>query len=133
MQGAMIAGAVYFLALFALGFILGTLRVLFVAPHFGDLAATFAEVPVMLTAGFYCCRWAVRRWHVSRTVAMRWAMVLCFLTLLILFETLLGLTVFGRTLDEQWTALATPAGMLGLCAQLIAALFPTIVGDGEQS
>ena len=50
---ALIAGTAFFLALFALGFVLGTLRVVFVAPRFGELAATFAEVPVMLIAAFF--------------------------------------------------------------------------------
>lgn len=133
MKRAMIAGVVYFLALFALGFVLGTIRVTLVAPRLGELAATLMEVPLMLTAGFFTCRWAIRRWQVSRTMAIRWAMVLCFLILLLLFETLLGSLLFGRTMAQQWTALAAPAGMLGLCAQLIAALFPVLVGTGKPS
>lgn len=131
MKRAVIAGVIYFLTLFALGFGLGTIRVLFVAPRLGELGATAAEVPVMLTAGFFACRWAIRRWQVSPTISIRWAMALCFLTLL-LFETLLGLMLFGRTLAQQWAALATPAGVLGLCAQVVAALFPVLAGNGER-
>ena len=37
---ALIAGTAYFLALFALGFALGAIRVTFIAPRFGQLAAT---------------------------------------------------------------------------------------------
>jgi hypothetical protein len=133
MKRAMIAGVVYFLALFAVGFVLGTIRVTVVAPRLGELAATWMEVPLMLMAGFFTCRWAIQHWQVSRTMAMRWAMVLCFLTLLLLFETLLGSLLFGRTVAQQWTTLATPAGMLGLCAQLVAALLPVLVGDGGPS
>ena len=44
MKRALIAATVYFLALFALGFILGTMRVLFVAPSIGVLRASLAEV-----------------------------------------------------------------------------------------
>lgn len=133
LKRALIAGTAYFLALFALGFVLGTIRVLFVAPHFGQFAATFAEVPVMLTAAFFACRWATGRWQVPRTIAIRWAMVLWFLALLLLFETLLGTTLFARTVAEQWAALATPAGLLGLSAQILAALLPLFVSKGEQS
>ena len=132
MNRALIAGTAFFLALFALGFVLGTLRVVFVAPRFGELAATFAEVPVMLIAAFFACRWAVRHWRVPRTIAIRWAMVLWFLALLFTFETLLGVILFGRTAAEQWAALATPAGLLGLSAQIIAALLPVLVGRREQ-
>jgi hypothetical protein len=132
LKRALIAGTAYFLALFALGFVLGTIRVVFVAPRFGQLAGTFAEVPVMLTAAYLICRWALRHWKVPRTIAIRWAMVLHFLALLFAFETLVGLTLFGRPLSEQWAALVTLAGLLGLSSQLIAALLPVFVGTREQ-
>jgi len=128
MKRALTAATVYFLALFALGFVLGTIRVLFVAPQIGVLRATLLEVPLMLTAAFFMCRWAVRRWKVSPALAARWVMGLWFLVLLALFETLLGITLFGRTLAETWAGLATPAGIIGLTAQAIAALLPLLVG-----
>jgi hypothetical protein len=45
---ALIAATVYFLALFAIGFAFGTVRVLVVEPRLGALAATASEVPLML-------------------------------------------------------------------------------------
>ena len=129
---ALIAGTAYFLALFALGFALGAIRVTFIAPRFGQLAATCVEVPLMLTAAFFLCHWAIQRWQVPRTPAIRWAMALWFLALLLIFETLLGVTLFARTLAEQWAALATSAGLLGLCAQTVGALLPVFVGKGER-
>jgi hypothetical protein len=131
MKRAMIAATVYFLMLFALGFALGTIRVLAVAPRFGELAATLTEVPLMLTVAYFACRWAIARWHVPRDPAARWAMVLWFLILLFLFETLLGAMLFGRPATEQWAALATPTGLLGLSAQIIAALLPLFVGKAS--
>lgn len=128
MNRALIAGTAFFLGVFALGFGLGTLRVVFITPRLGELAATSAEVPVMLVAAFFTCRWAVQHWQVPRTVAIRWAMVLWFLALLFTFETSLGVVLFGRTPAEQWARLATPAGLLGLSAQIIAALLPVLVG-----
>ncbi len=131
LKRALVAATAYFLALFALGFVLGTIRVVFVAPRFGQLAGTVAEVPVMLTAAYVICRWALNHWRVSPRSAIRWTMVLLFLVLLFIFETLLGLALFGRTLLEQWAALVTLAGVLGLSAQVIAALLPVFVGKGE--
>ena len=118
--------------LFAFGFVLGTIRVLFVVPHIGELAATIAEVPVMLTAGYFTCRWAIRRWQVPSTIAIRLAMVLWFLALLFVFEALLGATLFGRSVAEQWTALGSPSGLVGISAQIIAALLPLFVSKGER-
>ena len=128
MKRALLAASVFFLALFSLGFALGTIRVLFIAPRFGPLAATAAEVPIMLIAAFWACRWSIRHWRVPSAITTRLAMALWFLVLLFVFETVLGAALFGRTMTEQWSALATPAGLIGLAAQVIAALLPTIVG-----
>ena len=132
MKRALTSASAYVLTLFALGFVLGTIRVLFVVPHIGELAATIAEVPVMLTAAYFTCRWAIRRWQVPSTIAIRLAMVLWFLALLFVFETLLGATLFGRSVAEQWTALGSPAGLVGISAQIIAALLPLFVSKGER-
>ncbi|GEO87619.1 hypothetical protein RNA01_45510 [Ciceribacter naphthalenivorans] len=50
-----------------------------------------------------------------------------FLGLLFAFETVLGAALFGLTAAEQLAALMTPTGLLGLSAQIIAALFPLVV------
>jgi len=131
MKRALIAATVYFLALFSLGFVLGTIRVTLVAPRLGELTATAAEVPLMLAAGRFASRWAVRRWRVPVATRVRLAMALWFLALLVLFETILGLALFGRTLAEQAAAFATPAGSLGLAAQIVAATMPLWVGRDE--
>jgi hypothetical protein len=133
LRRALIAGTAYFLTLFALGFALGTIRVIFVAPRFGQLSATLAELPVMLVAALFACRWAVGHWQVPRAMTMRWAMVVLFLTLLFAFESLLGAALIGRTATEQWAGLGTPAGLLGLLAQIIAGLLPVLVRRHERS
>lgn len=133
MKRALTSASVYFLALFALGFVLGTIRVMFVVPRYGELIATSAEVPVMLMAALFACRWAIRRWRVPPSLVIRWAMVLWFLALLFAFETVLGAMLFGRSVAEQWVLFASPAGLVGLSAQIIAALLPVFVGRDEPS
>ena len=125
---ALLAATGYFLALFTLGFVLGTARVLLIAPRIGALAATLAEVPVMLAAAYYLWCAVLRRWHLSTAPAVRWTMAVWFLVLLAAFETALGMLLFGRSPAAQWAGLATPAGLLGLSAQLVAALFPVFLG-----
>jgi hypothetical protein len=75
----------------------------------------------MLAAAFFVCRLAIRRWHVPQIPQVRWALVLWFLVLLFVVETLLGTLLFGRALADQWKALGSPAGILGLSAQMVAA------------
>ena len=133
MKRALLAASVYFLALFSLGFALGTIRVVVIAPRFGALAGTIAEVPIMLIAALWACRWVIRHWRVPSASVTRWAMTIWFRVLLVVFETVLGAGLFGQTMVEQWAALATPAGLLGLAAQIVAALLPTLVGRHRPS
>jgi hypothetical protein len=131
MKRALLAATAYFLALFVLGFVLGTVRVTVVAPRLGALAATAAEVPIMLAAALFASRWAVRRWRVPGEVRVRLAMAVWFLTLLVSFETLLGIILFGRSPADQMAAFATPAGSLGLAAQAVAAGMLLWVDHGQ--
>jgi hypothetical protein len=128
MSRTLTSATVYCLTLFALGFVLGTIRVLFLAPQIGEMGATLVEVPVMLGAAFFLCRWVVGRWLVSPELAVRWGMAFWFLVLLFLLETLVGVALFGRTMSDTLAGLATPAGLIGLTAQVIAALLPLVVG-----
>ncbi|WP_439533891.1 hypothetical protein [Polymorphobacter sp.] len=129
MKNALIAASVYFIALFALGFGLGTLRVLLVTPLVGPLAATSLELLIMLAAAYALCRRVIARWQVTGSTTLRAAMALWFLILLFAGEALLGAALFGRSPAQQWrAALGTPAGLLGLLAQIIVAGLPLGVG-----
>ncbi len=132
MTRAFLAATAYFLAVFAIGFVLGTIRVLIVAPRLGLLASTCIEVPVILTAAYFVCRRAIGHWQVLPTAAVRWTMVVWFLMLLFIVETLLGALLFDRSLDTQWQALVTPAGLVGFGAQLIAAVLPVFNSRSER-
>ena len=47
---ALKAGAIYFLLVFAVGWILGPIRELWAVPHFGRVAAMLSEAVIMLVA-----------------------------------------------------------------------------------
>ena len=126
------AGGVYFLTLFALGFVLGTVRVLVVAPLVGDFAATVAEAPVMLIAAVVVWGWVSRRATAQEARWKRWIVVAVFLALLVAAETWLGAILFGRTASRQWAALTSPAGLMGFGVQLLAALVPVIWSPSER-
>src|SRR5215469_7339785 len=65
------AGALYSIIAFLIGFILGTIRVLLVAPRLGETTAVIVEAPIILAASWLVCRWCVDRLNVRRTVPAR--------------------------------------------------------------
>jgi hypothetical protein len=120
----MSVATLYFLLVFAAGFGLGIVRTLVLVPRIGPLLATLIEAPVMLGIGYAACRFVLRRWPVQ---AGRWIMVPVFLMLLALSEWQLGLQLFGITAAQQWANVATPAGLVGLSAQVLVALLPLVL------
>ena len=55
------AGFSYFLLVFAAGFMLGTVRVLFLVPVLSERYAELLEMPVMLCVIYFAARFVVRR------------------------------------------------------------------------
>src|SRR5215831_17472139 len=119
------AGALYAIIVFVIGFILGTVRVLLVAPRLGETTAVIIEAPIMLAASWLVCRWCVDRLDVRRTVPAR--SLMGFVAFLVLMSAEIGLgAVLGRSLVDQLAADTSPPGAIGLGAQMIFAMFPVI-------
>jgi hypothetical protein len=53
------AGVLYFALVFGAGFVLGTIRTLWVVPRFGTRMAELMETPVMLVVIIVASRWVV--------------------------------------------------------------------------
>jgi hypothetical protein len=123
---SMLAGMAYFALVFALGFVLGTARtfVLQAAPSHGRLLGVLIELPVMLSASWYVCRYLMRRFSVAPTMAARATMGGIAFLLLLMAEMLLGALLFGRTFGEQWALYREPSYALGLAAQMGFAVMP---------
>jgi hypothetical protein len=55
------AGALYAITVFLIGFILGSMRILLVAPRLGETTAVIFEAPTMLAVSWFVCCWCVDR------------------------------------------------------------------------
>ena len=126
MATALKAGIAYFVLVFAAGVVLGTLRVLALAPHLGSFRATVIELPVMLAVSWLACRWIVDRFSVSPKPIPRLIMGGFAFVLLIAGELALGIVVFGRTSFQTIETYRTAEGSLGLLAQIAFAAFPIV-------
>jgi hypothetical protein len=119
------AGALYAIVVFSIGFILGTIRVLLLAPRLGETTAVIIEAPIMLAVSWFVCRWCVDRLNARRTIPTRSLMGLVAFLVLMSAEVGLG-AVLGRSLADQLAAYKSPSGAIGLTAQAIFAMFPVI-------
>jgi hypothetical protein len=117
-------GLIYFAAVFAVGFVLGTFRTLILIPMLGELGAVLVELPVILTAAWVICG-RLLRGH-RRTVAEAAWMGATAFVLLMLGEAGLSLWLAGRTLPEHLALYAEPAHLAGLAGQLAFAAFPLL-------
>jgi hypothetical protein len=93
-------GALYFVLVFAAGFVLGTIRVTLLVPRLGMRTAELAEMPVMLVVMILAARHVVRR--LPGPVPAPASLGIGFLALGLLLAAELGLTAIiqGQSLAE---------------------------------
>jgi hypothetical protein len=126
-------GAAYFAVVFAVGFALGTVRTLLLAPSLGALLAVLIELPLMLVASWFACAWVLRRWQVPAEVGSRLTMGAVAFALLIIAEIALSLTAFDRSISDYFRELTTTHGLVGLAGQIVFALIPLVRLRGPDS
>ncbi len=126
MTRAITAGLLYFLAVFAIGFALGTLRVLVIIPRIGALAAVLVELLVMLALAWPICGALIRRCAVPPRPAPRLAMGAVAFGVLMVAELAMAVWLFGRTPQQHWASYRGVAEQLGLAGQLAFAVFPLL-------
>jgi hypothetical protein len=80
------AGALYAIIVFLVGFIIGSIRVLWLAPRLGETGAVSLETRVMLAASWFVSRWCVDRLDVPGTVSARSVMGAVAFVVLMLAE-----------------------------------------------
>jgi hypothetical protein len=133
MWSAVKAGAAYFALVFFAGFVLGTIRVLVLAPQVGGLAAVTIEAPVFLTASWIACGCVLARFAVPAQAGPRVVMGGVAFFLLMAAELALA-AALGRPAREYLASFATAEGALGLAGQVLFALFPVLrVRTGSRS
>jgi hypothetical protein len=123
-----VAGIAYFALVFGLGFVLGTVRTLIVAdaPGGGRVVGVLIELPVMIAASWFLCRFVIGRFAFGMTVLARAVMGGVALGLLLLAELAVAALLFGRTPAEHFALYTDASYAPGLAAQLAFALMPLL-------
>lgn len=116
------AAVTYWALVFAVGFVLGTVRTLWLAPAVGPLAAVAIELPLILAVSWLAARRVLRWWPPQSEGA---ALAMGGIAFAVLMAAELGLAVaFGIAPGAWLESLATPPGLLGLAGQIGFALLP---------
>jgi len=120
-------GAMFGAVMFAAGFVLGAVRTRLLAPQVGEVPAVLTELPVMLALAWVVSGWLMRRAPGAVTSAgAAVAMGLVALAVLWALELAMLVVLLGVPLAEAPAAFLTPGGRIGLAAQILMALFPTL-------
>jgi hypothetical protein len=118
-----LAALVYWAVVFALGFVLGTVRVLWVIPLVGLLPATVMELPLILGGSWLASGWLVRRYVLEREGEALAVGALAF-AILMVAECAIAVTLMEQSPAQWLTCLAAPHALLGLAGQVVFALMP---------
>ena len=118
------AGALYFVLVFAAGFVLGTLRVAFVAPALGAVTAVALELPLILAIAWLTARTITARLAIALSAVPRLVMGGSAFALLVTAEYAGPVALMGMTGAEYLAKMTTAAGLIGLTGQILFALVP---------
>ncbi len=122
------AGAAYFALVFGAGFVLGSIRVLWVVPRFGERTAELMETPLMLVVTILAARWITRRLILSTTRSARLGVGFVALGLLLVAEFTVVFWLRGFTIDQYFASREPVAGAAYIVMLGVFAMMPLLMG-----
>jgi hypothetical protein len=117
----------YFALAFGAGFLLGTVRVLWLVPQIGARAAELAELPVMVLVSFLAARWVTARFSVPPAAGARLAVGTLALACLLVLEFTVVPWLQGIPLRDALAGRDPVSGAAYAASLLLFALMPLLV------
>jgi hypothetical protein len=121
------AGALYFALVFGVGFVLGTIRTLWIVPRFGTRTAELMETPIMFVVTVLAARWVARRLSLPPTPATRLGVGFVAVGFLLVMEFTVVLWLRGLTVGEYLARRDPVAGTVYFVMLGIFAVMPLLV------
>ena len=125
---ALKAGVLYFVLVFAAGFVLGAIRTLWVVPRLGVRAAELMEAPIMFGVSILAARWVVRHVGIPPLWSKRLALGCIALGLMLLVEFTVVLWIRGLTLRGYFETRDPVSGAVYFVTLGAFAVIPVFVG-----
>ena len=121
------AGVLYFALVFGAGFVLGTVRTLWVVPRVGTRTPELLETPIMLVVTILVARWIVLRLAVPAVASARLGMGCIALLLLLVAEFGFMLWLRGLTIREYFASRDPISGTVYYLMLAVFAAMPFLV------
>ena len=121
------AGILYFALVFGAGFVLGTIRTLWVVPRTGARMAELLETPIMLAFTIFSARWIIHRLALPDTPSARLGMGGFALLLMLIAEFGFVLRLRKLTLREYFATRDPVAGTVYYVMLVVLAVLPIVI------
>ena len=121
------AGVLYFALVFGAGFVLGTIRILWLVPRFGTRMAELMEMPIMFVVTIVAAWWIVRRLAVPSTPFSRLGMGCVALGFLLVAEFTLVLWLRDLSISEYLAGRDPVSGTVYYVMLGVFAIMPLLV------
>lgn len=121
------AAITYFVLVFGLGFLLGSIRVPFIVPRLGTRKAELLEMPFMLVGILLAARFIVKQFALPDTILAYLSVGVLALSLVLIAELLLVVVLQGGTIRQYIDSRDPVSGSAYLILLLIFAIMPLII------
>ena len=121
------AGVAYFALVFGAGFVLGSIRVPFLVPRFGERIAELIEMPFMLVVIWASARLIIRRFVLPTATSVRLGVGLVALALLLVAELLLAVAIQSQSVGEYVASRDRVSGSVYLAMLVLLSVMPLIL------
>jgi hypothetical protein len=121
------AAVLYFLIVYAVGFVLGPIRVYSLEPRLGETVATLCEAPFIIVAVMFAARKIPPRLNLAGNVKSLALMGFAALVLQQSADFALGAFARGIPPAQQINHLTTPAGLIYLVLLVTFAAMPVLI------
>jgi hypothetical protein len=118
---------VYFILVFAAGFVLGPIRIFWLAPKVGIRTAELVESPIMIAIAWFAARWIVRHFVVPVSISVRLGIGGFALFLLLLAEVTVGVGLRGMVVSEIITNRDPVSGTVYFLSIALYGLMPALI------
>jgi hypothetical protein len=118
----------YFAIVLGTGFVLGSIRVPFLVPRFGERYAELLEMPIMFVVIVVAARYVVQRFDLPVNLSVRLQVGFAALAMSVLAELLLAAALQGNSVAQYIASRDPVSGSVYLGILLLFALMPSILG-----